>query len=121
MPSPFLSSMSSRPVASQVRIQESSGLLSISAREIAGPLVGVAVIAAGHMVVVRFSRAMAPTAGATVYSMAMKTSAQPADERASATLGTVKKRMITGGRPAVPIMSDSVNRNMLSLFVVSEV
>src|SRR5690606_37772856 len=85
------------------------------------PLVGVEVIAAGHMVVVRFRRAIAPTAGATVYSRAMKISAQPADERASATLGTEKKRMITCGRPAVPIMSDSVNRNMLSLFVVSAV
>jgi hypothetical protein len=38
----------------------------------------------------------------------MNTSAQPADQRASATFGTVKKRMITCGRPAVPIISDRV-------------
>ena len=51
----------------------------------------------------------------------MKTSAQPADERASDTFGTVKKRMITCGRPAVPIMSDMVTRNMLNMLVVSAV
>ncbi len=45
----------------------------------------------------------------------MKTSAQPADVRASATFGTVKKRMITCGNPAVPIISDRVSRNMLSV------
>ena len=38
----------------------------------------------------------------------MNTSAQPADSRASRTLGTVKKRMMTCGRPAVPIISDKV-------------
>ncbi len=48
----------------------------------------------------------------------MNTSAQPAEDRASATLGTVKKRMMTCGRPAVPIISDMVKRNMLSMFVV---
>jgi UDP-N-acetylmuramyl pentapeptide synthase len=45
----------------------------------------------------------------------MNTSAQPADQRASATFGTVKKRMMTCGRPAVPIISDSVNSTMLSV------
>ncbi len=45
----------------------------------------------------------------------MKTSAQPADQRASATRGTVKKRMMTCGRPAVPIISDSVNSTMLKV------
>ena len=45
----------------------------------------------------------------------MKTSAQPADERASRTLGTVKKRAITCGRPAVPIIRDIVSRNMSSV------
>ena len=38
---------------------------------------------------------MAATAGAVVYKMAMNTSAQPADFRASRTLGTVKKRIMT--------------------------
>ncbi|MQM40201.1 hypothetical protein KBTX_04248 [wastewater metagenome] len=36
----------------------------------------------------------------------MNTSAQPADLRASRTRGTVKKRTMTWGRPAVPIISD---------------
>ena len=65
------------------------------------------------MVAIRFSRAIAATEGAVVYRMAMNTSAQPAELRASLTLGTVKKRMITCGRPAVPIISDSVYINML--------
>ena len=60
------------------------------------------------MVSVRFNRAMAATAGAVVYRMAMNTSAQPAESRASLTLGTVKKRMITCGKPAVPIINVSV-------------
>jgi hypothetical protein len=38
----------------------------------------------------------------------MKTNAQPAELRASLTVGTVKKRMMTCGRPAVPIISDKV-------------
>ena len=42
----------------------------------------------------------------------MNTRAQPAEERASFTLGTVKKRMITWGRPAVPIIRDMVYANM---------
>src|SRR5690554_4994860 len=67
------------------------------------------------MVVIRFRRAMDATAGAVRYSRAMKTRAQPPDQRASATLGTVKKRMITWGRPAVPIIRDRVNRTMFSL------
>ena len=45
----------------------------------------------------------------------MNTSAQPAEERASATFGTVKKRTMTWGRPAVPIISVMVNRNMFSV------
>ena len=57
------------------------------------------------MVSVRLRRAIAATAGAVVYRIAMKSSAQPADSRASLTFGTVKKRMITCGNPAVPIMS----------------
>ncbi len=43
----------------------------------------------------------------------MKTRAQPADHRASATRGTVKNRMMTCGRPAVPIINDSVKSTML--------
>ena len=38
----------------------------------------------------------------------MKTSAQPADERASRIFGTVKKRMMMWGSPAVPTMSAAV-------------
>ena len=68
---------------------------------------------AGSMVCMRFRRAIAATEGAVVYRMAMNTSAQPAELRASLTLGTVKKRMITCGRPAVPIISDIVYMNML--------
>lgn len=43
----------------------------------------------------------------------MKTSVQPADQRASDTRGTVKKRMMTWGRPAVPIIRDRVKSTML--------
>ena len=38
---------------------------------------------------------MAPTAGAVVYKIAIKTRAHPADDRAAFTDFTVKKRMIT--------------------------
>jgi len=65
--------------------------------------------------------AIAPTAGAVVYSSAMKTSAQPAELRASFTVGTVKNRMMTCGRPAVPIISDRVYMNMLSVLPGIEV
>ena len=41
----------------------------------------------------------------------MKSSAQPADTRASRTFGTVKKRTITCGRPAVPTISAKVMKN----------
>ncbi len=51
----------------------------------------------------------------------MNTSAQPAELRASFTLGTVKKRMMTCGRPAVPIISDMVYTTMLSLLNRSKV
>ena len=47
----------------------------------------------------------------------MNTRAQPADQRASATFGTVKKRMMTWGRPAVPIISEKVKSTMLKVFV----
>ena len=56
----------------------------------------------------RFSLAIAATAGAVVYRMAINTSAQPADDLAAFTEGTVKNRIITCGRPAVPIISDNV-------------
>ena len=65
--------------------------------------------------------AIAATAGAVVYSNAMKTSAQPAELRAAATVGTVKKRMMTCGRPAVPIISDIVYTNMFSMPPASDV
>ena len=64
---------------------------------------------------------MAPTAGAVKYSRAINTNAQPADQRASATLGTVKKRMMTCGRPAVPIIKDKVNSTIFSLLGTSAV
>ena len=38
----------------------------------------------------------------------MKSRAQPADVLASLTLGTVKKRTMTWGRPAVPIINAAV-------------
>ncbi len=60
------------------------------------------------MVSTKFRRANAPTAGAVVYSNAMKTRAYPAERRASDTLGTVKKRTITCGNPAVPTINASV-------------
>ena len=41
----------------------------------------------------------------------MNTSAQPADLRASDALGTVKKRTITCGSPAVPTISARVMQN----------
>jgi hypothetical protein len=98
-PSPFLSSTPRRPVTSQV-FEPVGQLFLLSTASPCGP--------SGHMVVMMFRRAIAPTAGAVRYSSAMNTSAQPADQRASATFGTVKKRMITCGRPAVPIISDRV-------------
>jgi hypothetical protein len=51
----------------------------------------------------------------------MKTSAQPAELRAAATVGTVKKRMMTCGRPAVPIISDIVYTNMFNMPPASDV
>ena len=45
----------------------------------------------------------------------MKISAQPAELRASFTEGTVKNLMMTCGKPAVPIISDIVYMNMLSM------
>ena len=47
--------------------------------------------------------------------MAMNTNAHPADRRAAAALGTVKKRMMTCGKPAVPIMREAVNAIMFSV------
>jgi hypothetical protein len=44
--------------------------------------------------------------------MAMNTSAYPALLRASFTRGTVKKRTITWGNPAVPTMSAAVMKAM---------
>jgi len=63
------------------------------------------------MVWIMFNRAKLATAGAVVYSRAMNSNAQPADLRASRTLGTVKKRTITCGRPAVPTISARVIAN----------
>ena len=55
--------------------------------------------------------------------MAMNTKAQPAETRAARALGTVKKRMITCGRPAVPNINAAVIAKMsnmlLSLWVYS--
>ncbi len=111
-PSPFLSSNFSRPVFSQRFIQSgrSSALMEASGAYRSPPA-----FTAVFTVPCRFSLAMAATAGAVVYRMAMKISAQPAEERASLTEGTVKNRMITWGRPAVPIISDRVYTNMFSV------
>ena len=70
------------------------------------------------MVVVKLSRAIAPTAGAVAYSKAMKSSAQPADIRASRTFGTVKKRTITCGKPAVPTINAKVMKNTSTSLLV---
>ena len=70
---------------------------------------------------IRFKRAIAPTAGAVKYSSEINTNVQPAVQRASATLGTVKKRMITCGRPAVPIINDKVKSTMFNLLGTSAV
>ena len=51
----------------------------------------------------------------------MNTNAQPADVLASFTFGTVKNLTITCGRPAVPIIRDSVYINMFNLLPGSEV
>ena len=104
-PSPFLSVNFSRPVFSQRFIQSGrSSALMLASGAYRSPPAFTAVLT----VACRLSLAMAATAGAVVYRMAMKISAQPAEARASFTEGTVKKRMMTCGRPAVPIMSDSV-------------
>ena len=63
------------------------------------------------IVSIMFTRAKAATAGAVVYRIAMKNSAQPADLRASDTFGTVKKRTMTCGRPAVPTIRAAVMQN----------
>ena len=55
--------------------------------------------------------AMSFQAAASEYitkSKAINTSAKPAETRASRTFGTVKKRIITCGNPAVPTISDAV-------------
>ena len=99
-PSWFLSSHFSKPVSSHFLNQVGrSAYTRLPSTEPTGPV---------WMVLVRFSRAIEPTAGAVRYSRAMNTSAQPAEVRASRTRGTVKKRMMTCGRPAVPIISDRV-------------
>ena len=56
----------------------------------------------------KFNLAIAATAGAVVYSIAINNNAQPADRRAAFTEGTVKNLIITCGNPAVPIISERV-------------
>ncbi len=51
----------------------------------------------------------------------MKINAQPADLRASETFGTVKKRMMTCGRPAVPTISAIVMQKMSNMAFEPEV
>src|SRR3990167_1265259 len=111
-PSPFLSVNFSKPVFSQRFIQfgRSSFLIDASGAYRSPPA-----LTAVLTVACRFSLAMAPTAGAVVYRMAMKIRAQPAELRASLTEGTVKNRMMTCGKPAVPIISDIVYMNMFSV------
>ena len=53
--------------------------------------------------------------------MAIKTSAQAADIRASLTLGTVKKRTITWGNPAVPNINAAVIKNISTLLLLPSV
>ena len=68
-----------------------------------------------------FSLAIAATAGAVVYSMAINTNAQPADVRAARTVGTVKNRIMTCGKPAVPIIKDAVKAAMFKVLPRSAV
>ena len=63
------------------------------------------------MVSNRFNLAKDATAGAVVYKIAIKIKAYPADFLASLTLGTVKNRTITWGRPAVPSIKAAVMQN----------
>ena len=49
-----------------------------------------------------------------MYSIAINRSAQPAEIRASFTRGTVKKRTITCGKPAVPNIKAPVIKNILT-------
>ena len=56
----------------------------------------------------------AATDAIVVYIIAMNTKAQPAEIRASLTVGTVKNLTITCGRPAVPAIRTTVSINMLN-------
>ena len=67
------------------------------------------------------SRAIAATAGAVVYKIAMNTSAHPADVLAARTVGTVKNRIMTWGSPAVPIINDAVKAAIFSVLPRTEV
>ena len=91
MPSPFLSFQPTSPVFSQFLNHD--GALTYSTL---------------FTVLMKLVRAKTATAGAVVYSRAMKISAQPAEERASRILGTVKKRIRMCGTPVVPIISEKV-------------
>ena len=51
----------------------------------------------------------------------MNNSAQPAETRASRTLGTVKKRTMTCGRPAVPTISAKAMKNTSTRLLVPSV
>ena len=51
----------------------------------------------------------------------MKISAQPVEERASRTFGTVKKRTITCGSPAVPAISTRVMQKMSMVDALADV
>ncbi len=94
LPSPFLSSTLIKPVLLQLSTQ--AGRLAISFSEV---------------FLIMLYMPNAPIAGAVVYKMAINTRAYPADLRASFTLGTVKKRTITWGKPAVPTIKAAVMKN----------
>ena len=63
------------------------------------------------MVSIIFTLENADKAGTVVYIIAINTNAQPAEIRASFTRGTVKKRTITCGKPAVPNINAPVIKN----------
>ena len=51
----------------------------------------------------------------------MNTKAQPAEVRAARTVGTVKKRIMTWGNPAVPIIREAVKAAILRVLPRTEV
>ena len=114
MPSWFLSSQEIRPVFSQLVIQLGASLCGV-------PVPAWSLTEGPLIVSIMLTRANAAIEGAVVYKIAMNNNAQPALLRASRTLGTVKKRTITCGKPAVPTISAAVIQNTSNVPFVPDV